>query len=262
MPHIRAAFAALLFSLALLTTATAQPPDAPKVTGLTKVAQGKLLRLKVELAAGESAQWMAFPLNKVDFDTEDNGARFRGTGEPGVYDVIVDVYGIKKIGDNYAAVSRRAVLQVEITGTKQQKTTPAPDDKKAKPAPVPDDKKANPKPAPGPAPENVGLFLIVVEDGVTRTTDAARVMGDRAYWARLQERGHAYEHYKLTSPEVTAKGYKTAMDKLGVSAPALIVATPIPGTEQATFRACVPLPKNTTGAGDTVDAVVGKYSTK
>lgn len=252
MRSLTRALVVVLF-LTSAVTVVAQPPSTPEITGVTKVAQGKLVRLKVKLEPGESAQWLALPLNTADFESEPDG-RFRMTGAPGTYDLIVDVYGVKKVGDNFAAVSRRAVLQVEITGQKQQKVTP----------PVPDDKKVSPKPAPtpGPTPENVGLFLIVVEDGVTRTTDSARVMSDRAYWSRLQERGHAYEHYKLNSPEVAAKGYKTAMDKLGVQAPALIVATPIPGTEQATFRTCVPLPKGTTGDGDTIDALVKKYSSK
>ena len=248
---------------ALVLSATAVLADPPVIVGDTKVKPGKMLRLSVDLKAGESALWDAYPPDKIDGatwvrpavksadgkETKSASSHFNATGLGTVY-VKVTVYKVVS-GDGGAPgiVTEAATVPV----TFGQASPPPPDDGKKKTNPGP-----SPKPAPTPTPENVGLFVAVVEDGVARTPDVAKVMGDTAYWQSLKSRGHRYAHYKSASPEAGSLGYLDEMKATNTAAPAVLVMAPIAGTDTAAIRKCFPLPKTTAE----IDAAIKLYSTK
>lgn len=104
-----------------------------------------------------------------------------------------------------------------------------------------DDKKIDPPVPAGP------YWLIVIEETSERTPDAAKVLGDAAYWLAVRARGHKYRFYDKDSKE--AKDLKYVAKVAGVGLPALLVldaAGDVVGTPG-------PLPKTTAG----IDALIG-----
>lgn len=251
MRRVCAAALAVVLASACLVYA-----QEPVVTGDTKVEPGKLLRLSVPLAPGESALWDVYPPGAIDHDvtttpagkdkegkTVAGSSRLRGTALPGDAYVKVTVYRVIP-GDTPTIVTEAKGLTVTFVGERKA---------------VPDDeKKAGPVPPPAPAPEAVALVVAVVEEGAARTAAQAKVLGDTNYWQNLKTRGHKYFHYKMTSSELAGLGYLDEMKAQGVTPPALLVMAPLPGTDTATVRACEGLPKST---GE-IDAVLKRYSTK
>ena len=247
-------------ALVMVLPTAAQPPA---VQGDTKVKAGKMLRLSVPLALGESALWDVYPPEKIDHDVTTTPAAkdkagkvtpgasiLRGTALPGEAWVKVTVYRVVP-GDPPGIVTESKMVQVQFAGG--QKVTPTPDDGKKK-----DDKKADPPTPPTPRPEAVSLVFAVVEEGTARTPAQAKVMADVPFWQSLKSRGHLYFHYKTTSPDVKALGYLDEMVAAKVAPPALLIMAPIPGTDTAAIRLCTTLP--TTVAE--IDAAGKRFSTK
>lgn len=251
-------FFAAVFAVAL---AAAVATADPVVIGDTKIKPGKMLTLSVELQPGESALWDVFPPDKLDAKTYTIPATKNITGKdipatanlnaaalPGTYYVKVTVYRIT----GNAIITDAKLIPVTFEG--QKVTPPPPDDGKTKPKPVP----PTPPVPPAPTPESVPLAFVVVESGVARTPDVAKVMGDSVFWQSLKTRGHSFFHYKTASAALADLGYLDEMKAANISPPALLIMAPRPGTDTATIRACIALPKTTAE----IDATGKRFSTK
>lgn len=256
---MRAYLAAILAAAVVAAAVNADPV----VSGETKIKPGKMLSLSVELKPGESALWDVFPPDKLDARTYTIPAEKDAAGKelvparatinaaalPGAYYVKVTVFRVT----GNSIVTDAKMMPVTFEG---QKVTP--DDGKAKPGPAP---KPGPTPKPEPTPptpEAVPLAFVVVESGVARTPDVAKVMGDLAFWQSLKARGHTYFHYKTTSAAVAELGYLDEMKANNINPPALLIMAPRAGTDTAVIRSCKVLPATTAA----IDSEGKRFSSK
>lgn len=139
--------------------------------------------------------------------------------------------------------TKLADLEVEVAGG-----GPRPD-----PAPTP-----GPTPGPGPQPDaSRALWLVVLEESVDRTPEAAKVLLDKGLWDRLAARGHRQRVLDKDNPFAVQRGYPAAAQAAGVPLPALLLFDAARAAP-ADPVAVIPFPKTSAAVEAAVQKAGGK----
>lgn len=184
------------------------PPPAPAADAVVKLSgeQTFVVDSDVEFMID------AFPPGVVEITSEPGPVRMRavfvdGTGKPEWR-----TFKGKHVATVNAVGTGRVTLVIVPVGAKSRAdwvTQRIDANAGPQPPPVPVPPKPDPKPDPKPVPAPLAdvAWAVVVYQSEVQTPEAAKVLGDTAYWTGLKSRGIAYRFYDADSPNLKGKNY-------------------------------------------------------